>query len=220
MFPPRSAMERWPIPRGSKWSPETTSTSLGVKPSLGRTFTRDEYGDRARAFTAVISYRLWQEYFRGDRSILGRAVRINRHQVTIVGVAPPEFHGDFPGVALDGWIPVPLTGERQRDARHFQAIVRLKPGVSLSEANAEVAMVAARLARAFPKTNQGISARIVPMWKAENGGLTSILASPLDILGAACGLVLLIACANVANLLLARSAARQNEFAIRTALGA
>ncbi len=93
---------------------------LGVKPSLGRTFTRDEYGDRARAFTAVISYRLWQEYFRGDPSILGRAVRINRHQVTIVGVAPPEFHGDFPGVALDGWIPAPLTGEGERGARNFQ----------------------------------------------------------------------------------------------------
>ena len=142
---------------------------LGVKPSLGRTFTRDEYGDRAKAFTAVISYRLWQEYFRGDPSILGRAVRINRHQVTIVGVAPPEFHGDFPGTAMDGWIPAPLTGERRRDARNFQAIVRLKPGVSISEANAEAATVAARLARAFPKTNQGISARIVPIWKAQDG---------------------------------------------------
>ena len=101
---------------------------LGVKPSLGRTFTRDEYGDRAKAFTAVISYRLWQEYFRGDPSILGRAVRINRHQVTIVGVAPPEFHGDFPGIALDGWIPVPLTGEsRARCAElpgHRQAQTR------------------------------------------------------------------------------------------------
>src|SRR5580700_7796317 len=183
---------------------------LGVKPSLGRTFTRDEYGDRAGALTAVISYRLWQEYFRGDPSILGRAVRINRHQVTIVGVTPPEFHGDFPGTAMDGWIPVPLTGESRRDARNFQAIVRLKPGVSVSEANAEAATVAARLARAFPKTSEGVSARIVPIWKAENGG-SSVLASPLNILGAACGLVLLIACANVTNLLLARSAARQNE---------
>src|SRR5580700_7505909 len=192
---------------------------LGVKPSLGRTFTRDEYGDRAKAFTAVISYRLWQEYFRGDPSILGRAVRINRHQVTIVGVAPPEFHGDFPGTAMDGWIPVPLTGESRRDARNFQAIVRLKPGVSLSEANAEAATVAAGLARAFPKTNQGVSARIVPIWKAENGG-SSVLASPLDILGVACGLVLLIACANVTNLLLARSASRRREFGIRAALGA
>ncbi len=192
---------------------------LGVKPPLGRAFTRDEYGDRAKAFTAVISYRVWKSYFHGDASVLGRTVRINRHRVTIVGVAPPEFHGDIPGIAFDGWVPAPLTGERERDARHFRAIVRLKPGVSVSEANAEAATIAERLARAFPKTNAGIGARIVPIWKAQSG-LSGLLASPMAILGAACGLVLLIACANVANLLLARSAARQTEFGIRAALGA
>jgi putative ABC transport system permease protein len=192
---------------------------LGVKPVLGRAFARDEYGDRAKAFTAVISYRVWKNYFHGDKSVLGRTVRINRYPVTIVGVAPPEFGGDFPGVALDVWVPVPLAGERERDARHFQAIVRLKPGVSVSEANAEAATVAARLARGFPKTNQGIGARIVPIWKAQEGA-SSIVAWPMAILGAACVLVLLIACANVANLLLARSAARQTEFGIRAALGA
>ncbi len=192
---------------------------LGVRPVLGRTFAREEYGDRAKAFTAVISHRLWHGYFQGDPAILGRTVRINRQRVTIVGVAPPEFHGDFPGVALDGWVPAPLGGESARDGRHFKAIVRLKPGVSIATANAEAATVAARLARAFPKTNEGIGARIVPIWKAQSG-VSSILASPLAILGAACGLVLLIACANVANLLLARSAARQTEFGIRAALGA
>src|SRR5581483_7808610 len=192
---------------------------LGVKPVLGRAFARDEYGDRAKAFTAVISYRLWKSYFHSDKSVLGRTVRINRFPVTIVGVAPPEFAGDFPGMALDIWVPAPLTGERERDARNFHAIVRLKPGVSVSQANAEAATVAARLARDFPKTNEGIGARIVPIWKAQEGA-SSIVAWPLAILGAACGLVLLIACANVANLLLARSAARQREFGIRTALGA
>jgi len=192
---------------------------LGVEPVLGRAFTRDEYRDRAKAFTAVISYRLWKNYFHADKSVLGRTVRINRYPVTIVGVAPPEFGGDFPGVALDVWVPLHLTGERQRDARDFRAIVRLKPGVSVSEANAEAATVAARLARGFPKTNQGIGARIVPIWKAQEGA-SSIVAWPLAVLGAACGLVLLIACANVANLLLARSAARQTEFGIRAALGA
>jgi putative ABC transport system permease protein len=192
---------------------------LGVKPVLGRAFARDEYGDRAKAFTAVISYRVWQNYFHADKSVLGRTVRINRYPVTIVGVAPREFRGDFPGVALDVWVPAPLAGERERDARHFEAIVRLKPGVSISEANAEAATVAARLARGFPKTNQGIGAQIVPIWKAQEGA-SSIVAWPMAILGAACGLVLLIACANVANLLVARSAARQTEFGIRAALGA
>jgi putative ABC transport system permease protein len=192
---------------------------LGVKPVLGRAFARDEYGDRAKALTAVISYRLWMNYFHADQSVLGRTVRINRYPVTIIGVAPPEFSGDFPGVALDVWVPAPLAGERERYARHFQAIVRLKPGVSVSEASAEAATVAARLARAYPKTNEGIGARIVPIWKAQEGA-SSIVAWPLAVLGAACGLVLLIACANVANLLLARSAARQTEFGIRAALGA
>jgi len=132
---------------------------------------------------------------------------------------PAEFHGDFPGIALDAWVPAPLAGERERNARQFRAIVRLKPGVSLSQASAEAATVAARLARDFPKTNEGIGARIVPIWKAQEGA-SSILAAPLAILGAACGLVLLIACANVANLLLARSASGQREFGIRIALDA
>jgi hypothetical protein len=93
---------------------------LRVKPVLGRAFARDESADKAKAFTAVISYRLWQNYFQGDPSILGRSVRINRHPVTIAGVAPAEFHGDVPGIAMDGWISVPLDGERERNARHFK----------------------------------------------------------------------------------------------------
>jgi len=193
---------------------------LGVKPVLGRAFARDEYGDRPKAFTAVISYRLWKNYFHADKSVLGRTVRINQYPVTIVGVAPPEFAGDFLGMAFDIWVPARLTGERERDARNFHAIVRLRRGVSIPEASAEAATVAARLARDFPKTNRGIGARIVPIWKAKDWGASSIVASPLAILGAACGLVLLIACANVANLLLARSAARQTELGIRAALGA
>lgn len=192
---------------------------LGVKPILGRAFAREEYGDKAKALTAVISHRLWQSHFRGDPSILGRTVNINRHAVTIIGVAPPEFRGDIPGIAFDGWGSLPLSGERERDARHFRAIVRLKSGIDVSEANAEAAALAARLALAFPKTNEGIGARIVPIWRAQSG-ISGILASPLAILGAACGLVLLISCSNVANLLLARSAARQPEFGVRAALGA
>ena len=91
---------------------------LGVKPVLGRAFARDEYGDRAKAFTAVISYRVWKNYFHADKSVLGRTVRINRYPVTVIGVAPPGFGGDFPGVALDAWVPVLLAGERERGARN------------------------------------------------------------------------------------------------------
>jgi predicted permease len=192
---------------------------LGVKPVLGRAFTRDEYGDRAQAFTAVISHRMWRNHFQQDPAIPGRTVHVNRRRITIIGVAPPEFRGSIPGIAFDGWIPAPLTGERERSARNFRAIVRLKPGAGIAEANAEAAVVAARLARAYPNTNRGIGARIVPIWKAQSGA-SGLLAAPMAILGAACGLVLLIACANVANILLARSAARQTEFGIRAALGA
>jgi putative ABC transport system permease protein len=192
---------------------------LGVKPILGRAFARDESGGQANALTAVISHRLWKNYFHADNSVLGRVVRINRYPVTIIGIAPAEFQGDFPGIALDAWVPAPLASERDRRARHFGAIVRLKPGVSVSQASAEAATVAARLSSAFPKANEGVGARIVPIWKAQDGA-SRILASPMAILGAACGLVLLIACANVANLLLARSASRQREFGIRIALGA
>jgi predicted permease len=192
---------------------------LGVKPILGRTFAPEENGERAKAFTAVISDRLWKNYFHADQSVLGRIVHINRYPVTIIGVAPPEFFGDFPGTALDAWVPAPLASEGDRRSRHFNAIVRLKPGVGVSQASAEAATVAAHLSGAFPKSNEGVGARIVPIWKAQEGA-SHILASPMAILGAACGLVLLIACANVANLLLARSASRQREFGIRIALGA
>lgn len=192
---------------------------MGVRPRLGRAFAREEYGDRAKAFTAVISDRLWRRCFQGDTAILGRTVAINRHTVTIIGVTSPEFHGDVPGIAFDAWIPAPLAGAGERGARQFRALVRLKPGVRVAQADAEARTVAARLAQAFPKTNRGTGARIVPVWRAQSG-LSRILATPLAILGAACGLVLLIACANVANLLLARSAARQAEFGIRAALGA
>jgi predicted permease len=192
---------------------------LGVKPVLGRVFAPEEYSDKPGAFAAVISHRLWRNRFHSDPRVLGATLRINRQRVTIVGVAPPEFHGIEPGLAFDLWVPLVLRSEGDRYRRQYGAFARLKPGVSVAQAHAEVAALAGQLARLYPKTNENRSARLVPVWKAHNYA-SSLLVGPLEILAAAGALVLLIACANVANLLLARANARRKEFGIRVALGA
>lgn len=202
---------------------------LGVQPFLGRTFSSQEDRDAPGAFPlAVISYRLWRSHFQADPGVVGRAVRINGHQLTIVGVAPPDFHGTMGGLALDLWVPLSMILEMgslntwaadDRNARFLDVIVRLKPGVSIEQARAQVQAVASRIAKAFPQTHSGVTATLVPLWKA-HAGAQSLLLNPLRILMAVCILVLLIACANVANLLLARAISRQREFGIRKAMGA
>ena len=202
---------------------------LQVKPALGRTFLPEEGGDRPGAYpVAVISYNLWRNRYQLDPKILGKTIRLNRHDLTIVGVAPPRFHGSMVGVLFDVWMPVTMATEMgtgtgtlgYRATRDITStIIRLKPGVTIEQARAEVAAFARRLAKTYPKTNQGVEATVVPVW-AGHLGLQGLLLKPLRILMAVCGLLLLIVCANVANLLLARAVARQKEFGIRLALGA
>ena len=201
---------------------------LKVKPILGRTFVAEEGADKPGAFpVAVISYRMWQNRFHGDPNVLGKEIRLNRHQLTIIGVAPPEFRGSTVGLVYDVWMPITMAEEMgtgpeftYRGCRDLTStIVRLKPGVTLDQAQAEVGALAKRLAAAYPDTNRGVDAIVVPVW-AGHLGAQHLLRKPLQILMAVCALLLLIVCANVANLLLSRSVSRQKEFGLRLAFGA
>lgn len=201
---------------------------LQVKPALGRTFLPEEGAEGAGAHVAVISYRMWRERFHGDPKVLGRMIRLNRNQLTIVGVAPAGFRGSLVGMGYDVWMPVTLatamgtgTGTlSHRGTRDLTStIVRLKPGVTIEQARAEVGALAKRLAAAYPATNRSVDAALVPVW-AGHLGAQGVLFRPLQILMAVCVVLLLIVCANVANMLLARAVSRQKEFGIRLALGA
>ncbi len=202
---------------------------LQVKPVLGRTFLPAEgRNQEGGAPVAVISYRLWQTRFGGNPKVLGQTIRLNRHPLTVVGVAPQDFHGSTAGVLYDVWIPVTMatamgTGHgtlHNRGTRdETSTIVRLKPGVTIGQARAEVAALGKRLAAMYPDTNRGIELTVTPLWQGHLGA-QGMLLQPLRILMALSLLLLLIVCANVSNLLLARAVSRQKEFGIRLALGA
>src|ERR1019366_5352543 len=146
---------------------------MGVKPSLGRVFTHEEAGDSLGAYpVAVISARLWRGYFHSDPAIAGKTVRVNRHTLTIAGVAPPEFRGSSAVMEYDLWVPVtmgPTLGQlpesifRERgDRGMLAAICRRRTGVPIEQARAEAMALGANLAAANPKTNRGVSATILP----------------------------------------------------------
>ncbi|HZU23922.1 MAG TPA: ABC transporter permease [Bryobacteraceae bacterium] len=202
---------------------------LGVRPVLGRAFSREEYGDKQGGYpVAVISTSLWRRDFNSDPRVIGKILRVNRQQLTVVGVAPEEFRGTIPGLQFEVWIPAMMGAQlnvmpdwmmKDRQTRSFLCVARLKPGVTLPQARAEIAGLAERMATAYADTNTGISATVLPIWKSHFGAQTLLL-KPLQILMFLGGVVLLIVCANVANLLLARGAARRKEFSLRMSLGA
>jgi predicted permease len=201
---------------------------LRVKPVLGRSFLPEEGADKPGAFpVAVISYRMWQNRYHGDSDVLGKAIRLNRRELTIIGVAPPDFQGTTVGMVYDVWMPITMANEMgtgptlsYRGCRDLTStLVRLKPGVTFDQARAEVGALAKRLAASYPGTNRGVDATVVPVW-AGHLGAQGFLLKPLQILMAVCVLLLIIVCANVANLLLARAVSRQKEIAIRLAFGA
>jgi predicted permease len=202
---------------------------LGVKPIRGRALLPEEYGDKPGACpVAVISHRLWQELFAADPGVIGKTIRVNRRELTIIGVAPPDFRGVVPGLALEIWLPMVMApqlngqGEGLLDARSNRQMwitARLKPGIPLGQAQAEVVACSRRLAQENPRDSEGFRASLLPAWQGHFGAQTILLA-PLQILMAVCFVLFLIVAANVANLQLARAATRQKEFSIRLALGA
>jgi len=199
---------------------------LGVRLALGRTFTPDEDRTPGTHPVVVISHRLWQRRFASDPALIGKTIRLNQLDFTVIGVAPKGFRGSYMGLEYDLWAPaimypqVSPSGHHLdlRGSHHFLVIGRLRDGAPFEQAQVNVQAIAAQLAKDYPRENEGEGATLITLIDDPEG--FGPIAPSLMVLMAAAGLVLLIACVNVANLLLARVAGRSREMGIRLALGA
>jgi len=202
---------------------------LGIKPSLGRSFAPDEDKALGASAVVVLGHSLWQRRFTADQNIVGKTIELNGRKYNVIGVAPESFKGTKFGLSLDFWVPMMMAEELQRAPKQLSergdhwmnVFARLKPGVTRAQASAELTTIAQRLNQAYPNeraknTRVVVQTEIDGRWEEA----AVIIKSAGAIAMAIVGLILLIACANVANLLLARAASRRKEIGVRLALGA
>jgi predicted permease len=201
--------------------------ALGVRPIIGRTLLTSEANERAGIAEAVIGYGLWQDHFAGDPTILGKTIEINRHPYIIVGVAPRGFQGAKSGLRSDIWIPLGMDQQvwgwgrvDKRGVSWLNVLGVLRPGVDHRQAENELNLLMQRIVDRYPETHQGANHLSTdPLWRSPFG-VNVYLSGTLPMLLALAAVLLLLACANVANLLLVRSVTRRREFAIRLSMGA
>jgi len=201
--------------------------ALAVRPTRGRGFLPEEDKTPGSHPVLVMGYGLWQRGFAGNPDLVGKTVTLNNHLFTVVGIAPQEFHGTYIGLNFDVYVPMMMqelivpgnTRLTQRGSRWLDSLARLRPDLSRDQAQTQLNIIARQLASTYPETNEKVSLTVAPLWKAPYGA-ASVMGPVLLVLSGVTALVLLIACANLANLLLARATARRREVAIRLSLGA
>jgi predicted permease len=195
---------------------------LGMPPILGRAFSLTEEEKAGGTPAVVISYALWQSHFGADRSVIGKSIQINKRLCTIVGVAPPAFVGCAKGTRSDLWAPLVYANDdfHQRDNFWLNVLGRLKPGITRRQAEVELDLQMQRIVKQYPDSHRGPNQiTLDPLWRSPFGA-NVYMYKTLPMLLALAAVLLLLACANVANLLLVRSVARRREIALRLSLGA